>query len=238
MFPLYDENRPVLRPLINYALIAANVFVFFYFFLQGLGALERAIRTFGMTPLYVLQGQRLWTILTSMFLHADLMHLGGNMLYLYIFGDNVEDAFGHLRYLLFYLACGVGATVWHIASIMISLPAARALSLAIPAVGASGAISGVLGAYMVLYPHARIRTLVISWFVHVITVPAYYYIGIWFIYQLAMGLFSLTGLFSNIAFWAHVGGFVTGVAAVKLLGVKPRRRRVVYRIYYVPTWGY
>ncbi|RLE72066.1 MAG: rhomboid family intramembrane serine protease [Thermoprotei archaeon] len=237
MLPLYDENRSYTTPVVTYMLIAANVAIFFYFFFQGLSSLENAIKTLGVIPIYIINGRRLWTLITSMFMHADILHLGGNMLYLYIFGDNVEDAFGRLKYLVFYILCGLGASFIHISSIMVSLPTIRALNLRIPAVGASGAISGVLGAYMILYPHARIRTLVMTWIITIVTIPAYYYIGMWFLYQFLMGVWSLTGLFSNVAFWAHIGGFVTGVFVVKLFKVKPkRRRRIIYRYYYVPVY--
>ncbi|MCD6458163.1 MAG: rhomboid family intramembrane serine protease [Thermoproteales archaeon] len=236
MFPLYDENRSYTTPIITYFLIIANVVVFFFFFLQGMSTLEAAIQTLGVIPLYIMKGKRLWILLTSMFMHADILHLAGNMLYLYIFGDNVEDAFGKFKYIIFYLLCGFGASFIHISSIAISLPSIRELNLQIPAVGASGAISGVLGAYMILYPHARIKTLVISWFITIVTIPAYYYIGIWFIYQFIMGIYSLTGLFSNVAFWAHIGGFLTGVVIVKVWKIKPKRRRLVY--YYIPVEYY
>jgi len=236
VLPLYDENRSYTTPIITYILIIINVIVFFYFFLQGITSLENAIETLGVIPIYIVHGRRLWTLITSMFMHADILHLGGNMLYLYIFGDNVEDAFGRIKYLLFYLLCGLGASFFHIMSIMVSLPTVRTLNLRIPAVGASGAISGVLGAYMVLYPRARIRTLVMTWIITIVTIPAYYYIGMWFLYQFLMGVWSLTGLFSNVAFWAHIGGFITGVLIVKLLRIRPKRRRIIYRYYYVPVY--
>jgi len=237
VLPLYDENRSYTTPIVTYMLIAANIIVFFFYFFQGITSLEYAMKTLGVIPIYIINGRRLWTLITSMFIHADILHLGGNMLYLYIFGDNVEDAFGRLKYLLFYFLCGFGASFFHILSIMVSLPNIRALNLRIPAVGASGAISGVLGAYMVLYPNARIRTLVMTWIITIVTIPAYYYIGAWFLYQFLMGIWSLTGLFSNVAFWAHVGGFITGILIVKLLRIKPkRRRRIIYRYYYVPVY--
>lgn len=233
MFPLYDENRPLRRPIVNYFLIAINTVVFFYFYLQGRYRFERAIVSYGMIPLYFLEGVNLHTLITSMFMHGSIEHLLGNMLYLYIFGDNVEDALGHVKYILFYITSGIGASLIHTLSIFLMPPSLQYLSLKIPAVGASGAISGVLGAYMLLYPYARIRTLVFYWYFFVLSIPAYYYIGFWFIYQLMMGVMSLR-LPLGVAFWAHIGGFVTGIILVKALGVRPGPKRRIVTRYIVP----
>lgn len=232
MFPIYDQNRPVTKPFMNYILIASNVVLFFHFYLQGPRAFEEAILRYGMIPAYILKGARLHTVLTSMFMHGDPMHLFGNMLFLYIFGDNVEDAFGHLRYVLFYLLGGIGATLIHILSMFMMPETVMLYSLRIPAIGASGAISAVLGAYMILYPRARIKTLVMYFYIMVVSIPAFYYIGFWFFYQLIYGIMALR-IPLGVAFWAHIGGFVTGVFIVKAFGVRPRprRRRVIpYRI--------
>ena len=228
MIPIHDENRPSRKPIINYALIIINVALFFFFLLDG--GINAGIRLFGVIPSLILGGDRLWTLLTSMFLHANIMHLAGNMLYLWIFGDNVEDAFGHGRYLMFYLAGGVFASIMHILSALLSIifnPIPYViLGLHVPCVGASGAISAVLGAYMLLFPGARIRTLVfLFYFVTVISVPAFFYLGFWFLYQLMMGFVSLLGVPSTVAFWAHIGGFLFGMFAVKAFGVKPKARR-------------
>jgi len=227
MIPLYDENRPLKKPFVNYTLILINLIVFFLFFLTG--TLRKGIMLYGAVPINILSGKNLWTIFTSMFMHADIMHIAGNMLYLWIFGDNIEDALGHGKYLIFYLAGGVFSTFTHIASTLFSafftpIPYVL-LDLRIPSVGASGAISAVLGAYLLLYPRAKIRTLVFYfYFFTIVSVPAFYYLGFWFLYQFLMGLFSLTGLPSSVAFWAHIGGFVFGMIIIRGLSVTPRRR--------------
>jgi len=227
MIPLYDENRPLKKPIVNYTLILINLIVFFLFFLTG--TLRKGIMLYGAVPIYILNGKNLWTIFTSMFMHADIMHIAGNMLYLWICGDNIEDALGHGKYLIFYLAGGVFSTFTHIASTLFSafftpIPYVL-LDLRIPSVGASGAISAVLGAYLLLYPGARIRTLVFYfYFFTVVSIPAFYYLGFWFLYQFLMGLFSLTGLPSTVAFWAHIGGFVFGMIIIKAFSITPRRR--------------
>ncbi len=142
-----------------------------------------------------------------MFLHADILHIGGNMLFLYIFGDNVEDAFGHVRYLIFYLVCGLVADSAHILSL--STP----FELAIPTLGASGAISGVLGAYIVMYPKARVLTLLLIRFIYFVRIPAAVFLGFWFLLQL---LYTALGIGGGVAYWAHIGGFVAGVMLVLL----------------------
>jgi membrane associated rhomboid family serine protease len=232
LFPLYDENRPSSRPYVNYVLIAFNVAVFFLFYLQGWNVLENSIAEFGAVPWYILQGERLWTLFTSMFMHADIMHILGNMLYLWVFGGNIEDSLGHGKYILFYFVGGLLASFAHIFSMLLMTvinPASDFIpyiiyDLKIPSVGASGAISAVLGAYLLLFPGARIKTLVFYFFVTIVSIPALYYLGFWFIYQLVMGMVSLTGLSSGVAFWAHIGGFVFGLLSVKGFGVKAKRR--------------
>ena len=225
LFPLYDENRSMTKPYVNYALIAVNIAVFFFFMVQGVFAVKYGIVTLGVIPYFILKGKRLWTLFTSMFMHADIIHLFGNMLYLWVFGDNIEDDLGHVKYLLFYIFGGLIASFTHIASVLATLPTVGYIGLGIPSVGASGAISAVLGAYLFLYPRARIRTLVVYIFIQIVSIPAYYYLGFWFLYQLLMGLISLTGLRSGIAFWAHIGGFVTGYLTLRALGVKARPKR-------------
>jgi len=211
---------------VNYGLLLVNTVIFFFFLLQGIEVLESGIWDFGTIPRDIVRGENLWTLFTSMFMHADIMHLLGNMVFLWVFGDNIEDALGHAKYLIFYLLGGLAATFVHIASVFASLPSLTGAwyvdPTKYPSVGASGAISAVLGAYILLYPKARIRTLVFYFFIQVITVPAFYYLGFWFLYQLIMGFFSLTGLSSGVAFWAHIGGFVAGLIAVKAFGIKPR----------------
>ena len=225
MLPIHDENRPTIKPYVNYGLLLVNAVVFFFLFLQGIEVLDNGIDVFGATPRDIICGENLWTLLTSMFMHADIIHLLGNMVYLWVFGDNIEDALGHAKYLIFYLLGGLAASFTHIASLFAALPSLGRVGLGIPSVGASGAISAVLGTYMLLYPRAKIRTLVVYIFIYIITIPAFYYLGFWFLYQLMMGFFSLTGLPSGVAFWAHIGGFAAGLITVKAFGVRPRRRQ-------------
>jgi membrane associated rhomboid family serine protease len=167
---------------------------------------------FAMVPAEIIKGNSLHTLLTSLFLHADIFHLGGNMLYLYIFGDNIEDAFGHFRFLLFYFVCGLVADFAHILTITSSA------GLQIPTLGASGAISGVMGAYILLYPRSRIETLVFAIIITVASVPAVFFLGFWFLLQL---LYTWLGMGGNVAYWAHIGGFVAGM----ILGFIVKRRR-------------
>lgn len=180
--------------------------------LSNSASLDEAALNYGMVPYYVLQGERLQTLFTSMFLHADLWHLGGNMLFLYIFGDNVEDAFGHGRYLLFYLLAGIVASAAHITSVLYSVEVLHSPSqvLRVPAIGASGAIAGVLGAYLILYPKARILTLVLIGWIWIVPIPAVFFLGFWFVYQMLYGMLALE-LPIGIAYWAHIGGFVAGI---------------------------
>jgi membrane associated rhomboid family serine protease len=172
-----------------------------------------SLYNYGLVPTQVMQGNRFYTIVTNVFLHGGWSHLFGNMFFLLIFGDNVEDACGHLKYLLFYLTCGIAAsTLW----------LATAWGSPYPAVGASGAISGVMGAYFIMFPEARVRTLVgIGLFIRVVRIPAYIMIGLWFIYQFMLALYPLN---TGVAYWAHVGGFVAGLAISKIF--KPRERRI------------
>jgi membrane associated rhomboid family serine protease len=229
VFPLYDENRPLTRSYVNYGLIVVNFVVFFYFFLQGWEALVDGYYIYGAIPDDILNGRRLWTLLTSMFMHGGIEHLVGNMVFLWIFGDNIEDSLGHAKYLAFYLLGGFFASFAHISSAVISeytsIVPYFTPDLDIPSIGASGAISAALGAYLLLYPRARIRTLVFFFYIiTVISVPAFYYLGFWFVYQLLMGASVLLGASSAVAFWAHIGGFVYGMAIVKALSVKPRKK--------------
>jgi len=227
LIPIRDENRSRTEPYITRILLIVNIIVFFVAFLPefssgnwlsallGLSestSLDKAILTYGMFPYEVLQGQRLYTLFTSMFLHADLWHLGGNMLYLYIFGDNVEDTFGHGRYAFFYLLAGIVASAAHIMILLYSveeLGLVGSWALYVPAIGASGAISGVLGAYLVLYPRARILTLVVIGWFFILPIPAVFFLGFWFIYQLLYGMLALE-VPVGVAYWAHIGGFLAG----------------------------
>ena len=202
-FPYKDDNPRVLFPFVTYGIIGINILVFWaQFFVYGN---ERLISTFAFVPYEF----KLFTIFTSMFMHGGLMHIIGNMWFLYIFGDNVESILGHVRFLLFYLFCGIGAAV---AQFLIQPDSTT------PMVGASGAIAGVLGAYMIKFPKARVHGLaVIFIFITTIVVPAQLVLGLWFLMQLSGGLGSLgfdtTG---GIAWFAHIGGFIVGISTLRI----------------------
>ena len=202
-FPYKDDNPRVLFPFVTYGIIGINILVFWaQFFVYGN---ERLISTFAFVPYEF----KLFTIFTSMFMHGGLMHIIGNMWFLYIFGDNVESILGHVRFLLFYLFCGIGAAV---AQFLIQPDSIT------PMVGASGAIAGVLGAYMIKFPKARVHVLaVIFIFITTIVVPAQLVLGLWFLMQLSGGLGSLgfdtTG---GIAWFAHIGGFIVGISTLRI----------------------
>ena len=224
MIPLRDTNPRQTFPFVTYALVAVNVLAFLWELSLGPN-LQNALFNIAFIPArYWIPGNWVFdamTIVTSMFLHGGLMHIGSNMLYLWIFGDNVEDRLGHGRYLLFYLLCGFAATLAH----AIAGPGSR-----IPAIGASGAIAGVLGAYLILWPHARVMTLIpIFFFITVRELPAILLLGIWFVLQLFSGVGSLgvveaqdTG---GVAWFAHIGGFLAGMALIGLFGGFRRPRR-------------
>jgi membrane associated rhomboid family serine protease len=204
---------------VNRILLITNIIVFTVLWLSSQNILldERFSNTVGneciMVPNEIVHGQRLYTLITSMFMHASWIHLLGNMLYLYVFGDNVEDAFGHLSYLLFYIISGLAAAFAHIMSL--TNPA----DFDIAVLGASGAISGVLGAYVVLYPKARIVSLV--GYV-ILPIPAILFLGFWFVMQWLYGFFDASG---GVAYWAHVGGFIAGMILALTFGLKRKRAR-------------
>lgn len=216
MIPLRDTIPSRRVSLMNWAIIAANVLVFLYELgLQG-GQLGAFAMSFGAVPSRILENpspRQLFTLFSSMFLHGGWLHLLSNMWALFIFGDNVEDRMGSGRYLLFYLLSGLAAAALHIAI---------SPNSTIPVVGASGAISGVMAAYVVLYPRARVVTLIplgfIPWFVQI---PALLYVGFWFVSQLFNGILTLASagsmeMYGGVAWWAHIGGFVIGLLLVKL----------------------
>jgi membrane associated rhomboid family serine protease len=229
MFPLYDENPHFLTPIVTWGVIATNAAA--WLLLQGLGtdpALTRSVCELGLVPGELLQrippgtrvplgdavacvttGQPNWlTPLTSMFLHGGWMHLLGNMWFLWIFGNNVEDSMGHARFALFYLLCGLAAA---------ALQVAFQPDSGIPMVGASGAIGGVMGAYIVLYPRVRVHTaVVLGFYVSRFSVSAGFMLGYWFLIQLVGGAADLGRTGGGVAFWAHVGGFAAGVVLVLL----------------------
>jgi membrane associated rhomboid family serine protease len=212
MIPIKDEIPTRYFPVVNYLLIAMNVVVFIFMWLAG-SQQDALVYEFAMIPANFSRGITLGDvtdIFTSMFMHAGLLHLGGNMLYLWIFGDNIEDRMGHVGYLMFYLVGGVAAALTHLATNFGSQ---------IPTVGASGAIAAVLGAYLVLYPRSRIVTFIpLGFFMRLTTVPAVVVLGLWFVLQLFNGVVTLGATaVGGVAFWAHIGGFVAGVVIAKLL---------------------
>ncbi len=188
-------------------------------------------QNFTMVPEEIISGQRFYTLFTSMFMHdpsslyGGIIHLLGNMLFLYIFGDNVEDVFGHASYLVFYIISGLVASFTHIVSLFFApfigslVGTVNTLDLTTGVVGASGAISGVLGAYIVLYPRARIIALV---FYFIIPVPAIIFLGAWFILQWFYGFFDISG---GVAYWAHIGGFIAGMVLALVFGLKRKKAR-------------
>jgi len=217
MIPIRDQIPTRHVPVVNYLLIAANILVFVLMWLAG-PYQESLVYQFAMIPANLTTGLNLGDItdiFTGMFMHAGILHLGGNMLYLWIFGDNVEDSMGSIKYLAFYLVGGVVASLTHI----LTNPGSQ-----IPTVGASGAIAAVLGAYLVLYPQSRVLTIIpLGFFLRMTLVPASIVLGLWFVLQLFSGFLSLGGPdVGGVAFWAHIGGFVAGVVMAKLLA--PRRR--------------
>ena len=201
MFPVSDVIPSRTTPFVTIGLIALNALAFFYEWRMTDRELQRFLVHFGAVPAYLTAT----SIFTSMFLHAGWLHFGGNMLYLWIFGDNVEDRFGHLGFLAFYLICGAAAVLGQVAIHPYSL---------VPMIGASGAIAGVMGAYFVLYPHSRVLTAVfVVFFLDLIEIPAIFFLGIWFLMQVFSGVGSIGAgaAGEGVAFWAHVAGFVTGV---------------------------
>ena len=239
MFPYRDENPTEKPAIITVAIIAANALVFI--FLQGAGAqgpLARSVCELGLIPGEILHSvkpgsgialapgvvcmveaaPKYWTILTSMFTHGGWFHLIGNMLFLWVFGNNIEDATGHGKFLIFYLLCGVAAAATQ------TLISPHSL---VPMVGASGAISGVLGAYLLLYPRVRVHTLIVlPIFITTVAIPAWVMLGYWALLQLIGGLGSLTQLEQGgVAFFAHVGGFVAGLLLVRLFASEDVLRR-------------
>lgn len=247
MLPIGDDNSDrTITPFVNYVLLAANVFVFVVF--QGLGSNERFTYAFSTVPREIVTGQDVdtpveikdpvtgevagtvdlqptpipvyLTLLTSMFMHGGLAHLFGNLLYLWIFGDNLEDSLGHLRYLVFYLLCGLLAGLAHVFATV-----AFGGNPLLPALGASGAISGVLAGYLLLHPKRRVRVIV---FRTIQEVPSIWAIGLWFVFQLVSGIGMLgsKSQAGGVAYAAHIGGFVAGFLLVKLFaaGARPRYR--------------
>jgi hypothetical protein len=220
MIPLRDDNPSSTTPVVTRLLILLNVAAFVYELTLG-PDLKEFVYDWGLVPVRLTLafgyhdehvGSAVLSIFTSMFIHGGFAHIIGNMWYLWIFGDNVEDRFGHFGFLLFYLAAGVVAAIAHYATNMQSQ---------LPTVGASGAIAGVLGAYLVAYPRARVITLVPLFpFVQVVALPAMVVLGLWFVFQFFSGALTLgtSAVTGGVAFWAHVGGFAFGALAMKIAG--------------------
>jgi membrane associated rhomboid family serine protease len=248
VFPLYDDNTDrQTTPFVNYAIIALNIFVFVV--LQGLGGNDGFTYSFSTVPAEILQGRDIvtdaraveyagqrvlipglgrtpgsvyLTLFTSMFMHGGFAHILGNMLFLWIFGDNIEDRLGHVKYLVFYLLCGVIASLSHVFATGVFSNSESALL--VPSLGASGAISGVLGGYILLHPKRRVTVIL---FRFLTDVPAYVAIGIWFAFQLVSGLGMLGGgsQQGGVAYAAHIGGFLAGLVLIKFFdrgGSSPR----------------
>ncbi|MNK50538.1 Rhomboid protease GluP [compost metagenome] len=235
MIPLHDDIPSRRRPIVTWLLILTNILAFTYELALGSGALETFFHTWAVVPQHLtgawraLLGGRFepWAfvpVFVAMFLHGGWLHIGSNMLYLWIFGDNVEDRMGHVGFLVFYLLAGVAAT---------ALQVGLNPESTIPNLGASGAIAGVLGAYLVLYPEARVLTLVfLGFFLTTIRLSALWLLGIWFLLQALRGFAEFSagsGDVGGVAWWAHVGGFVVGVIVAAFLRLfTPKRRRNRY----------
>ncbi len=227
MIPLKDNIRTTKIPFVNYTLLALNILIFVYELSLG-SSLNPFFREYGLIPAKFLSTdsfdlyERIKPFFSSMFIHGGWFHIIGNMLFLYIFGDNVEDEVGHFNYLFFYLICGFCAALFQIFSDM---------SSAVPMIGASGAVSGVLGAYLVFFPYSKILTLVpIFIFIQLIYIRASIFIMIWFLIQFIGGVvisksLSITG---GIAFWAHIGGFICGILFTNIYKKKKFKLRTYH----------
>ncbi|HVI71797.1 MAG TPA: rhomboid family intramembrane serine protease [Pyrinomonadaceae bacterium] len=224
VFPLYDDNTDrQSTPWVNYLLIAINILVFV--FLQQLGTNERFTYALSTVPFEIVTGRDVlvptpvplyFTLITSMFMHGGIAHIAGNMLFLWIFGDQIEDRLGHIKYAIFYLVCGVLASLAHVFAT--AALAGSDQSMMIPSLGASGAISGVLGGYILLHPSRRVTVLMFRFLTQV---PAYVAIGIWFLFQLISGL-GMLGEGSQqggVAYAAHIGGFIAGLVLIKFFDI-------------------
>jgi len=223
MFPLRDENPSLTVPVVTRSLIALNIAAFLYELALGrdLGGLFAAYSLIPLRLTLAMQGNEpiagpALTLVTSMFLHGGWMHLIGNMWYLWIFGDNVEDRLGHIPFLLFYFACGIAAGTLH---------ALIAYESRLPTVGASGAIAGVLGAYAAAFPRARVVTLLPLFpFFQVVALPALLVLGFWFVFQFLSAALTGGGSSGGVAWWAHIGGFAFGFAVMRLHIARARPR--------------
>ena len=231
MIPIRDTIPSKNYPVVNHTIIGINVVIYLFEMSQG-ADLNRFIYIYGLVPArysvpqiasYFSTGQQLFSLFSFMFLHGGFFHLLGNMWFLYIFGDNIEDRLGPFRYIAFYLLCGITSGLSHLVLNFHSN---------MPTIGASGAVAGVMGAYLILHPHAKILTLIpiiiIPWFIEI---PAFFFLGLWFVLQF-LNATGTHGSASGIAWWAHIGGFVFGIVFLKILlalpetGATGRMRRV------------
>lgn len=231
MIPLKDDIPASRLPVVTIALVAVNCLVYLYLKSLGGEGYESALFRLGTIPYEITHGVELnsegafpipLTLFTAMFLHGGFLHLAGNMLYLWIFGDNIEDRLGHVKFFFFYIFSGLAASLLFV----LTSPQSR-----IPMVGASGAIAGVLGAYMITFPKARILTLVFfGFFIRVTPIPALFLLGFWFLFQLLYALPSIGSASSGVAFFAHVGGFLAGIILFKIFTLFSKRK------YYYTCW--
>lgn len=229
MVPLRDNNPTTITPYVTYALVGANIFIFLYQLTLPSQQLQAFFNRAAVVPcqlsatcpIPVNQGIPEWlTLVTSQFLHGGFLHLAGNMLFLWVFGNNIEDRLGHIKFLIFYIGCGVFAALfqWFFSQ-----------NSSIPMLGASGAIAGVMGAYILRFPKAEVLTLIpLGFFITTFRLPAYFFLGFWFVQQAFYGLASLPartniGMESGgVAYWAHAGGFVVGAVLGPILGLMRR----------------
>jgi membrane associated rhomboid family serine protease len=229
LLPIKDLNRTLTTPHVNRLLLITNIALFTVYWLssqsilfsnQLSGYIEH---NFIMIPDQIIHGQQLYTLLTSMFMHAGWLHLLGNMLYLFVFGDNIEDVFGHAGYLTFFLLSGLAAAATQILATLFAPTISSLIGIQIPSdltigvLGASGAISGVLGAYLVLFPKAQVLTIVLY---VILPLPAILFLGFWFVMQ---WLYVAFGLSEGVAYFAHIGGFITGMILALALGLKRKK---------------
>lgn len=201
MFPIRDHNPSECTPYVTYALIFLNV-AMFLLTAPWAGGMVGLWERLALYPVAVVHGELLWGLFTHMFLHAGLLHIGGNMLFLYIFGDNLEDQMGHAGFLVFYLGCGLAAA----AAEILAEP-----FLGVPMVGASGAIAGVMGGYLLMFPRAKVDVIaIIIILIKMFTIPAWVMLMVWFAVQLFSG-YAMWGGDAGVAYWAHAGGFIAGI---------------------------
>jgi len=217
MIPLRDNIPSKTFPLVTIGIILANVVIFIYQLMLGTGE-ESFLWKYGAVAKAIISFQPvhpastippILTLITAQFLHGSIWHLGGNMLFLWTFGDNVEDKLGHIKFIIFYLICGI---------ISILAQVAVASSAMVPLIGASGAIAGVMGAYIVRFPQARIQTLlIIFFFIRIVSIPAFVFLGLWFVFQLLVGAPTVGNTQSGVAYFAHIGGFLAGMLLFKFM---------------------